>query len=304
MRTLKRHDTFASVTEKLQFRLATKAGVASALSLFLGVGFSQVTSRPDTLVNGLFAVITSIVVVQAYLGGTYRAAWIRFLGTFVGAIIGGGCASLFGMGAFSLGVSIFLTVVILSALGLHDSLRIASLTVAFVMVLWGVKPDISPWAFGAYRLVDSCIGILVAVVVVHTLWPTQATRKVRLNLVHILRCLQGLYSACMHTHASQQHQKKIFEKQMRDVVDSLRQTRSVLEESRIEIRTRSSMQDWTFLLDRLEAVYDNIALLRQVDQEHLRTLFDDSLKTSVLAINQETSKAFTTCKNFRDKKGA
>jgi len=276
--------------ERMQLRLAVKAGAAASLALFFGVGFSQVMDRPDYLVGGLWTVLTAIVVVQAYLGGTYLAAVVRFLGTLVGAIMGGLCTSLLGANAVSLGVSVFFTIIICSLLGLKESVRIASMTVAVVMVLWGLRPLTSPWLFGFYRFLDSCLGILVAVVVVHTLWPAQATRRIRLNLIRILASLRILFREAIDL---ENPKKREGEKRRRAaIVSLLRETRSHVEESRIEIRTRSSVEDWVYLLDRLERLYEEVATLSEAEKESVRMTADSALAEEAKGYMRQLDRAF------------
>lgn len=266
--------------ETIQFRMAVKAGLAATLGLFFGVGFSQVLDRPDSLVSGLWTVITAIVVVQAYLGGTYQAAWVRFLGTFVGSVIGCLCTIVLGSNAISLGFSVFGTIAVCSALNLKDSVRIASISVAVLMVLWGLRPDISPWTFAIFRFMDSCIGILIAVIVAHTVWPTQATRKVRLNIVAIIKNMRKLFqTAVKFDHVNAKHLRS-YENTMRETVELLRQSRAYLDESRVEIRTRSSLRDWVFLLEHLEDTCDVITTLHGVKKGHLKSIFDAKVSQS------------------------
>lgn len=266
--------------ERIQFRMAVKAGLAASLGLFFGVGFSQLFDRPDSLVSGLWTVITAIVVVQAYLGGTYLAAWIRFLGTLVGSIIGVFCTILLGSNVITVGISVFGTIAVCSLLHLRDSVRIASISVVVLMVGWGLKPDISPWSFALYRFMDSCLGILIAVIVAHTVWPTQATRKVRLNIVTVLRNIHQLFVAFVDPTQTKKQSERHLACLMRDTVELLRQTRSYLDESKIEIRTRTSMQDWIFLIEHLEDAFDLLMNIKQVRRDSLEKVIDKSLEES------------------------
>lgn len=278
--------------ETIQFRMAVKAGLAATLGLFFGVGFSQVLDRPDSLVSGLWTVITAIVVVQAFLGGTYQAAWVRFLGTFVGSVIGCLCTIALGSNAISLGFSVFGTIAVCSALKLNDSVRIASISVAVLMVLWGLRPDISPWTFAFFRFMDSCIGIFIAVVVAHTVWPTQATRKVRLNIVAIIKNLKELFQISVKFDETNVKHFRAYENTMRETVELLRQSRTYLEESRVEIRTRSSLRDWVFLIEHLEDAYDVITNLKGVKKIHLKTILDAKVSQSTYECIHSLSLAF------------
>ncbi|MEC7840183.1 MAG: FUSC family protein [Chlamydiota bacterium] len=283
--------TSHELLERLQFRMAVKAGIAATLGLFLGVGFSQIFDRPDSLVSGVWTVITAIVVVQAYLGGTYHAAWIRFLGTFIGSFIGSLCTVLWGSNALTLGISVFGTVIVCSLFNLKESVRIASISVAVLNLLWGLRPEISPWTFGVFRFVDSCIGILIAVFVAHTVWPTQATRKVRLNMVLILEKLNRLMRSSASLEGKSLMQVRSTDNLMREIVELLRQSREHLEESRIEIRTKTSLQDWLFLIEHLEDAFEIVTNMNSVAKDRLKDIFDQELSTITTRFVKNLGKA-------------
>ncbi|CRX38744.1 FUSC family protein [Estrella lausannensis] len=256
--------------ENLQLHFALKIGVAATLGLFLGVGFSQILDRPDSLVSGMWAVVTAIVVVQGNLGSTYMAAWVRFLGTLIGTMMAGICTTLFGSNAISLGFSNFITVALCSVFQIKDSVRIASLTVTVLMVLWRLRPEISPWAFGFFRLMDSCLGILVAVVVTHTLFPLQATSKLKECLSLALAKIRLLYRECLYKEdlpsAEREEQMSLL---IGQIEEHLKEARQTLEDSKTEIRTRSSVEDWSFFLDHTERAHEAVLDLLEIKKSPL-----------------------------------
>lgn len=274
--------------DQIQFRIAVKAAVAATLSLVLGVLFGHLFDRPDTLVSGLWTVLSSIVVVNAYLGGTYIAAVIRFLGTLVGAVVAGLCITTMGSSAPVVGLGVFLTVVICSLLRLKESVRIASITTALIMILSASQPTLSPWLFGFFRFVDSTMGIIIAVIVAHTLWPTQATRKVRVNMVNIMQKMRSCY---LQSSGLQAQDEVSYPLLKNEITALLAETRDHIKASRIEIRTRSSLEDWNFLLDHLYDLFDAVVMLGEVDKTTLEGLFDPQLKGETEETLQRLDKA-------------
>lgn len=282
----KRSLTASNFLERIQFRLAIKTAVTATVALFAGIGFSQLFDRPDNLASGLWTLLAAIVVVQAHLGGTYYTAWVRFLGTFVGCCVGYLAIIFLGFSAISLGLSIFITVALCSALNIKDSIRIASMSVAILLLFWGANPGVSPWTFALFRFVDSCLGILIAVVVAQTFWPMQATRKLRLSIVKVLRNLKELHCISVDMKKRVAPMDRVSEVIMRETVELLRASRQQLEESRIEIHTRSSIEDWIFLLEHLEASYEIVTNLRAVRKFHLKKFFDKNLSEATDGCNE------------------
>src|SRR5262245_3522074 len=79
---------FRKILAATEAKIAIKTGIAASVSLAIGLSYAEVFDRPDIFVSGLWCVMAAIVVMQAHLGGTYRAAWVRFLGVLIGSIAG------------------------------------------------------------------------------------------------------------------------------------------------------------------------------------------------------------------------
>jgi uncharacterized membrane protein YgaE (UPF0421/DUF939 family) len=179
--------------KRVEWKIALKTALAAGISLALSLAINTYFKRPDTIISGLWAALAAIVVQQAHLGSTYRTAWQRLLGVLIGCLMGGLLTTLLGSNPLSLGIGIFLTVVICSMFNLKESLRIACLSVAVVMILWGIRPQTSPWLFGMYRFFDSCLGVAVAVMIAHLVWPLQVTKKLESGVSEILQKIRSMY---------------------------------------------------------------------------------------------------------------
>src|SRR5262245_31373387 len=99
------------ILHNTEAKLAFKMALAASIRLVLGLAFARFFDRPDTLVSGLWSVMASIVVLQAFLGGTYKAAWARFLGVVIGSTAGAILVNALGADAVSLGISVFITII-------------------------------------------------------------------------------------------------------------------------------------------------------------------------------------------------
>jgi uncharacterized membrane protein YgaE (UPF0421/DUF939 family) len=286
---------FRQIFERLEGRIALTTGVAASLSFFLGLKFSQLLDRPDTLVSGLWCVMTTIVVLQAHLGGTYKAAWIRFLGVLVGCIMGGLFTNLFGSNdIFSLGLAVFLTIIICSLINIKDSFRIATLSVVVIMVLWGLKPFISPWTFALFRFLDSCLGIIVAVFVSHVIWPEKATNNLKQTIAKSLVTMSKFYrlSATFEIESEKKHTNAV-EETIVEIEDLLKRNREFLEASKSELLIAPERaNDWTLVVNQLEIIFESIISLSNIPKDTLTKIFDDSLANQVADVIDKTDLAF------------
>lgn len=273
-------------------KIAIKTAIVAFLGWTIGSWFSHVMDRPNNLVSGLWCTLTAMIVLQAHLGGTYKAAWIRFSGVVIGSILGALCTIILGANPLSLAASIFFTVLFCFLLNIKDSIRISCISVTVVMVLWGLSPAINPWTFAFFRAIDSLLGIVIAVVVAHILWPKQAVDKLTLNMSQILCYIRRLFNIAVQIEPRTQNTEAEIVQSKHEVDALLQEDVLILEETKIELWSDTERLDqYIFLHERLQhmrrvvmslnKVYGNMQKI--IDQElsghlnHLTAIIDQSL---------------------------
>jgi uncharacterized membrane protein YgaE (UPF0421/DUF939 family) len=278
---------------RLEFRIAFKTGIAAALSLYLGVAFAHWLDRPDTLISGTWCVISTFVVLQAHLGSTYRAAWIRFLGVLIGSFMGGLFTSLFGSNAITLGISIILTMLVCSLFQLKESIRIACLSLCIIMILWGLHPSTSPWIFGLYRFLDSCLGIGVAVLVSHTLWPAQATQKLRLSIADTIQLVIHLFEMELTPKSQLAHFGRIHQTLINDIEQMIAKANQFLADSELELLSKTKrIEEWANVIDHLNNIFQSTKELDTYHKSDLQRILDQDLKDKLESTINTVLKTF------------
>jgi uncharacterized membrane protein YgaE (UPF0421/DUF939 family) len=273
----------------IEIKNAIRTGIASALSLFVGVWFSKLLNRPDYLISGLWCVVSTIVVLQAHLGGTYKASWQRFLGVIIGSVSGCVLTYYLGSNPVSLGIAVAVTVIICSFLRMQESVRIACLTVAVILVLSGLRQDLDIWWFGIYRFLDSCLGICIAVVVAHTLWPAEATEKIEHNITKIFSSLSKLFHLSADLEVESERHEKLFYTLKDEIDELLEDNNERLDEARLELAMRhTSLDSWKQLLISLRSSLDAIITIKQLPKSKLILILDESLLTKLQDFSEET----------------
>ena len=96
------------------------------------------------------------------------------LGTLVGSIVSALYLSLLPFSPLGMAGSILVTVLICHAARIPDHARLASLTVAVIMVLASLNSSLSPLLSAVLRFCESCIGTAMALIVAR-LWPEPQT---------------------------------------------------------------------------------------------------------------------------------
>ena len=285
------HSFYEEVLKRVEFKLAIKTGIAAALSLILGVRFAQTLGHPYALVSGTWCVLSTFVVLQAHLGGTYQKAWERFLGTLTGSFMGALFTSLFGTTPLALGIGIVLTIITLSLFNLKDSIRIACLSVSVVTILRSLNPDVSAWTFGLFRFLDSTLGILIAVVVAHMIWPSEASVKIRFQFSQTLRSLNRQLRM-VTKHPPQKNFDRLYQRLSYQIKLQIQHTKEYLEMSRMEILAKSrSIQGWQDLIHRLQNTFDDFSALSVFHEYEIHKIFDKKLSSAVDECIEVTSRS-------------
>ena len=165
-----------------ELKLALRVTIAGTLAYAI--------TRVFDLPQGYWAAITAVVVMQASVGGSLKAALERFSGTLAGAIYGGVIAALIPHGSpLSLGLAIVLALFPLALLAaVNPGFRVAPIT-SLIMLLPPTGQAIGPLASAIDRVPEITLGNIVGVVVAlfvlparaHTLMGEAAAKVVSLN---------------------------------------------------------------------------------------------------------------------------
>lgn len=275
--------------DRIDWKMAIRTGIVATLSFIIGTATAHLGHRPDKMASGLWTTLTAVVVLQAYIGGTYKASWNRFLGVLIGSITGGLLTSLFGSGPLQLGFGVAFTVLLCGAVGLSESYRIASVSFAVICVMWAFSTQITPWVFSFYRFVDSCIGIALAVIIAHTVFPFQVTKKIRIDMADSVRKINQLYRMAFVLEPHQVPYRQL----TGEIDDLLYANRQMLDLLKPELLMGSTAHDvWNIMLLQIENLYEAVVSLGDVYNEKIRTIFDDPLANHIMHVTDESNAGF------------
>src|SRR5258708_10230179 len=133
---------------------AAKTAVAAMASLY--------ASRFLKLPEGYWAVISAIIVMQSDLAATLKTSVNRLAGTAIGAVVGGICATLFGIHIWSLGIAVMAAILICALLDRWESYRFAGVTVAIIML---ASHNVSHWTVAWHRFAELSLCIVIALAI-------------------------------------------------------------------------------------------------------------------------------------------
>jgi uncharacterized membrane protein YccC len=277
-------------------RIAFKAGLTSAIALLIGTHFNSWMVGSDVVISGLWCVISALLlVIQVHLGGSYLVAGQRLCGTIIGTIISSACDTYLGTNALSLSFAIAITIILCMLFRLQKSLNIAAMTVAVVMVLGELRPDVSAWLFGVYRLIDSILGVLIGMTVAHLVWPARASEQVLCDMKNILASLEELYTSTLSPMPLSIRDTR----KRTDLIDSIdakmRHMQDASKEATLEsnLGASSSTVDTRLLVENISELYEAVISVQEINHRSVRPLLDIPINAAIDYLITQTKLTFS-----------
>ncbi len=148
------------------------------------------------LPQGYWAVFTTLIVMQASIGGTVGASVDRMYGTVLGAVVGGGAAALrsltpFGLSPAGLGVALVVASGITAFVAmLRPNMKVAPVTAAIMLL--SASGKLGPLHAAAYRVVEIGIGSVIGVAATLLIFPARSRTVVAERTGAVLASLAEL----------------------------------------------------------------------------------------------------------------
>ena len=147
-------------------RLGRRALAHSARTAVAAV-LSLVVARAFGLPEAYWSTITTLIIMQSTLGAAWTVSEQRLAGTAVGAVMAGLLTTYFGSNLMAFALGVFALGLTCAALRLDDAYRLASVTLAIVMLI--ARPE-KAWIVAAHRFVEVAVGIAVGLALT-AVWP-------------------------------------------------------------------------------------------------------------------------------------
>jgi len=143
-------------------------GIVHSARTGMGAAASLAIARFLGMPEAYWAAITTIMVMQSTLGAAWAVSKSRFIGTVLGAALGGLLATYLEPNVMVFGMVIFALGLICAVLRLDQSAyRFAGITFAIITLVTRVN---APWLMAVHRFVEVSVGITVALILT-AIWP-------------------------------------------------------------------------------------------------------------------------------------
>jgi len=171
--------------ESPSLKQGIKTGLAGTITYAIYAGWH--------LPQGYWAVFAALVVTQANLGASWKAALYRTIGSACGAVSAALLMPWLGGGQVGAGTVLFLLATLFGYLtALHPSFTAAGFTAALILVFGGQG---EPWHMAWLRVLYTMLGAVVAFGVGAIVWPVRARVGLRSKIASILGGAGALYRA-------------------------------------------------------------------------------------------------------------
>lgn len=150
--------------------------IKTALSVFLCVLLFELIGRP----NPLFACSAAIICMKETVFNSYKSGVDRLVGTLIGGVVGlvflliKNYLSLFPTQSVIVGIGIVIVIYLCTLLQKSDTTVISC--IVFLAIVISVS-EISPYLYAANRMLDTFVGIIVALIVNRSIYPLGETES-------------------------------------------------------------------------------------------------------------------------------
>lgn len=171
--------------ESAAIKQGIKTGLAGLITYAIYAGWH--------LHQGYWAVFAALVVTQANLGASWKAALYRSIGSTCGALAAAIIIPAIGKGTVGAGLALFLLASFFGYLtAVHTAFTAAGITAAIILVFGGSG---EPWHTAWLRVIYTIEGAFVAFAVGALIWPVRAREGLQNKIACILEGSGELYRA-------------------------------------------------------------------------------------------------------------
>src|SRR5271165_3884196 len=211
--------------ESAAFKQGIKTGLAGTIAYAIYAGYH--------LPQGYWAVIAALVVTQANLGASWKAAMYRTIGSACGALAAALLVPILGNGPIGVMIVLFLLASFFGYLAvLHPAFTAAGFTAALILVFGGQgEPGHMAWL----RVLYTMMGAIIAFAVGALIWPVHARVGLRYKMASIVDGAGALYravtAAALHGIDNEQQVRQL-DRQLHDLRRGITQQ---MDEARSEL---------------------------------------------------------------------
>lgn len=268
---------------RAELMLALRVTIAG----FVAFALAHALSLPQ----GFWAVITAVIVMQASVGGSLKAAIDRFLGTFAGAVYGAAVAAFVPhQTVVQLGLTVVVALAPLAFLAaVNASFRVAPIT-ALIVLLATTSQALGPLASAIERVLEITLGNVVGVAVALFVLPARAHTLLTESAAQVVRLNAQLMTAMMNALVAEPGTPAALAPLHARIRASLKKAETAADEAARERRTHlTDAPDPEPLVRTLYRVRHDFVMIGRAASSALPDTVRDRLKPFIITIRDTTA---------------
>jgi uncharacterized membrane protein YccC len=261
-----------------------KTGLAGTITYAIYEGWN--------LPQGYWAVFAALVVTQANVGASWKAALYRTIGSTSGALAAALLLPVLGTGAVRAGIALFILASFFAYLtALHPSFSAAGFTAALILVFGGIE---EPWHVAWLRVLYTLLGAVVAFAVSALIWPVHAREALRNKLANLLQGAGVLYSAVAAAAlqgVNNEEEIRQFDRQLHDLRRGITQQ---MDEARSELTfTRFDRGAFQSFVDQADLIRRRLTAMAEDSSLYVHAQVQPELLPSLPKLVEYSTRAFS-----------
>jgi len=271
------------VREEASLKQGVKTGLAGALSYAIYAGFH--------FHQGYWAVFAALVVTQANLGASWKAALYRVIGSTCGAVAAALVFPSLGKGPVGTGLALFLLASFFGYLtALHTAFSAAGITAAIILVFGGTG---EPWHMAWLRVLYTAEGAVIAFTVGAVLWPVRAREGLRNKMANIIAGSGVLYRAVTYAAIAGINNEEQVRQLDRQLHDLRRGVTQQMDEARSELAfSRFNQSAYQQVVELSDQIRRRLTAMAEDNSLYVHAQVEPGLVPSLPALAEKTAQNF------------
>ncbi len=269
--------------ESSALKQGIKTGLAGTITYAIYAGWH--------LPQGYWAVFAALVVTQANLGASWKAALYRTIGSTCGAVAAALLIPLLGKGPVGVGIVLFILASFFGYLtALHTAFTAAGFTAALILVFGGRG---EPWQVAWYRVLYTMMGAFIAFAVGALVFPVRAREGLRLKIANIIDGAGTLYraiAAAALQGIDNEEEIRGLDRQLHDLRRGITQQ---MDEARIELAfSRFNRAAYLQVVEQADLIRRRLTAMAEDRSLYIHAQVEPGLLPSLPALAERTAQMF------------
>lgn len=151
--------------KRIDFLFVGSTTIGVIVSYFAGAFITGAIAPDSKDIGALWAAASCIVVLQGDFKTSLSAAWIRVLGTFIGALIAYAYLSWFPFSPLGMAISVSVLICICMLLKMPDNGRLAVLNMVVILIISVIHAHTLPYMNCLLRFIEATVGTGIGIAI-------------------------------------------------------------------------------------------------------------------------------------------